>query len=191
MHVLDQRWPTKSRIARRRAEEERADTLFSSARADEVAGLQARSAPAMFRAADLQEDMAEQRFSVPPDPTKTAATQRTSRERSEQSNTAMFAPPICRRRWRNNAFPFHQIRRRRRQPQRTSQRAKRAIEHCERQRAEQFKSVGHATQNPGPPPPPQQATRCQRSNCRARRTDRDRSWCCRLGPMRRTPARSW
>src|SRR5688500_3290377 len=28
----------------------------------------------------------------------------------------MFAPPICRRRWRNNASPFHQIRRRRRQP---------------------------------------------------------------------------
>jgi hypothetical protein len=28
----------------------------------------------------------------------------------------MFAPPICRRRWRNNAFPFRQIRRRRRQP---------------------------------------------------------------------------
>jgi hypothetical protein len=30
------------------------------------------------RAADLQEEMAEQRFSVPSDPTKTAATQRTS-----------------------------------------------------------------------------------------------------------------
>jgi len=28
----------------------------------------------------------------------------------------MFAPPTCRRRWRNNAFPFRQIRRRRRQP---------------------------------------------------------------------------
>jgi hypothetical protein len=28
----------------------------------------------------------------------------------------MFAPPICRRRWRNNAFPFWQLRRRRRQP---------------------------------------------------------------------------
>jgi hypothetical protein len=28
----------------------------------------------------------------------------------------MFAPPICRRRWRNNAFPFRQLRRRRRQP---------------------------------------------------------------------------
>ena len=26
----------------------------------------------------------------------------------------MFAPPICRRRWRNNAFPFRQLRRRRR-----------------------------------------------------------------------------
>ena len=28
----------------------------------------------------------------------------------------MFAPPICRRRWRNNAFSFRQLRRRRRQP---------------------------------------------------------------------------
>jgi hypothetical protein len=28
----------------------------------------------------------------------------------------MFAPPICRRRWRNNALAFRQIRRRRRQP---------------------------------------------------------------------------
>ena len=35
------------------------------------------------RAADLQEEMAEQRFPVPPDPTKTAATERTSHERSE------------------------------------------------------------------------------------------------------------
>ena len=40
------------------------------------------------RTADLQEEMTEQRFSVPSDPTKTAATQRTSRERSEQSNRA-------------------------------------------------------------------------------------------------------
>jgi hypothetical protein len=29
---------------------------------------------------------------------------------------SMFAPPICRRSWRNNAFPFRQLRRRRRQP---------------------------------------------------------------------------
>ncbi len=36
------------------------------------------------RAADLQEEMAEQRFSVPPDPTKTAATQRTS-QRAERA----------------------------------------------------------------------------------------------------------
>jgi hypothetical protein len=33
---------------------------------------------AMFDAADLQEEMAEQRFPVPPDPTKMAASQRTS-----------------------------------------------------------------------------------------------------------------
>jgi hypothetical protein len=36
------------------------------------------------RAADLQEEMAEQRFSVPPDPTKTAATSEHRSERSEQ-----------------------------------------------------------------------------------------------------------
>jgi hypothetical protein len=36
------------------------------------------------RAADLQEELAEQRFSVPPDLTKTAATQRTS-ERAERA----------------------------------------------------------------------------------------------------------
>ncbi len=36
------------------------------------------------RAADLQEEMAEQRFSVAPDPTKTAATQRTS-QRAERA----------------------------------------------------------------------------------------------------------
>jgi hypothetical protein len=45
----------------------------------------------------------------------------TSRERRGVLSSAsdkvggfsMFAPPICRRRWRNNAFPFCQIRRRR------------------------------------------------------------------------------
>jgi hypothetical protein len=37
------------------------------------------------RAADLQEEMAGQRFSVPLDPTKTAATQRTS-QRAERAN---------------------------------------------------------------------------------------------------------
>ncbi len=28
----------------------------------------------------------------------------------------MFAPPICRRIWRNNAFPLRQLRRKRRRP---------------------------------------------------------------------------
>jgi len=37
-------------------------------------------------------------------------------ERRRSRRISMFAPPICRRRWRNNAFPFRQIRRRRRQP---------------------------------------------------------------------------
>jgi hypothetical protein len=36
------------------------------------------------RAADLQKEMAGQRFSVPPDPTKTAATERTS-QRAERA----------------------------------------------------------------------------------------------------------
>jgi hypothetical protein len=36
------------------------------------------------RATDLQEEMAEQRFSVPPDPTKTAASWRTS-QRAERA----------------------------------------------------------------------------------------------------------
>src|SRR5829696_8699070 len=60
-------------------------TLFRSARSDEDGGNQRTSQRAEranstrdVRAADLQEEMAEQRFSVPPDPTKTAATQRTS-----------------------------------------------------------------------------------------------------------------
>ena len=35
----------------------------------------------------------------------------------------MFAPPICRRRWRNNAFPFRQLRRRRRQAEHRSERS--------------------------------------------------------------------
>ena len=46
------------------------------------------------RAADLQEEMAEQRFSVPSAPTKTAATQRTS-QRAERAieNSAMREQP--------------------------------------------------------------------------------------------------
>jgi hypothetical protein len=39
-----------------------------------------------------------------------------SPSQDDGSGFSMFAPPICRRRWRNNAFPFRQIRRRRRQP---------------------------------------------------------------------------
>jgi hypothetical protein len=48
------------------------------------------------RAADLQEEMAEQRFSVPPDPTKTAATQRTSQraERAIKHSAMREQPPL-------------------------------------------------------------------------------------------------
>jgi hypothetical protein len=68
-----------SEIARRRTEEERAEVFFPL-----------RPAPPRrrrireVRAADLQEEMAEQRFSVPPDPTKTAASWRTS-QRAERA----------------------------------------------------------------------------------------------------------
>jgi ribosome-associated toxin RatA of RatAB toxin-antitoxin module len=41
----------------------------------------------------------------------------------------MFAPPICRRRWRNNAFPFRQLRRRRRQPSEHRGERQRAVKH--------------------------------------------------------------
>jgi hypothetical protein len=67
--------------------------MLSSPSADEVGG------PRDVRAAVLEDEMAEQRFSVSASPTKTAATQRTSQraerairqsairsERSEQSN---------------------------------------------------------------------------------------------------------
>jgi hypothetical protein len=59
------------RIARRRAEEKGADMHFVGERRRSG---RLRDVPA----ADLQEEMAEQRFSVPIAPTKTAAAQRTS-----------------------------------------------------------------------------------------------------------------
>jgi hypothetical protein len=79
-------------------------TLFRSARSDEDGGNPANIAASEasnqtqraikhsdVRAAALQEEMAEQRFSVPPDPTKTAASQRHRRERSEQLDRARCA----------------------------------------------------------------------------------------------------
>jgi hypothetical protein len=54
-------------IARRRTEEERAEAYFLGER-------RRRRRILDVRAADLQEEMAEQRFSVPSAPTKTAAT---------------------------------------------------------------------------------------------------------------------
>jgi hypothetical protein len=47
----------------------------------------------------------------------------------EVGGLAMFAPPICRRRWRNNAFPFRQLRRRRRYPSEHRSERQRAIRH--------------------------------------------------------------
>ena len=67
-------------------------TLFRSPRSDEDGGYPANIAASGasnqavrdVRAADLQEEMVEWRFSVRPDPTKTAATQRTS-QRAERA----------------------------------------------------------------------------------------------------------
>jgi hypothetical protein len=66
-----------SGIARRRTEEKRAEAFFLCER-------RRRRRILDVRAADLQKEMAGQRFSVPPDPTKTAASQRTS-QRAEQA----------------------------------------------------------------------------------------------------------
>jgi hypothetical protein len=55
----------------------------------------------------------------------------------------MFAPPICRRRWRNNAFPFRQIRRRRRLPSEHRRERQRAIEYSA-MREQLQKLVGRA-----------------------------------------------
>jgi hypothetical protein len=56
-----------------------------------IAGSGASNQISDVRAADLQEEMVEQRFSVPSAPTKTAATSEHRRERSEQSNKARDA----------------------------------------------------------------------------------------------------
>ena len=50
-------------------------------------------------------------------------------ERRRSRRIPRFAPPICRRRWRNNAFPLRQLRRRRRQPSEHRSERKRAIKH--------------------------------------------------------------
>jgi hypothetical protein len=50
-------------------------TMFAPPISKQIARAQRAPAPA---ASCVQEEMAKQRFSVPPDPTKTAATQRTS-----------------------------------------------------------------------------------------------------------------
>src|SRR5215217_9138952 len=86
----------------------------------------------------------------------------------------MFAPPICRRRWRNNALPFRQIRRRRWQPS----------EH-RRERSEQPKQSDvraadlqeeMAEQRSSVPPDPTKTVATQRTSPRAERairTERD------------------
>jgi isopentenyl diphosphate isomerase/L-lactate dehydrogenase-like FMN-dependent dehydrogenase len=66
-----------SEIARRRTEEEGAEAFFLCVR-------RRRRRILDVRAADLQEEMTEQRFSVPSSPTKTAATRRTA-QRAERA----------------------------------------------------------------------------------------------------------
>ena len=75
------------RIARRRAEKERAEAFLLCERRRH------RRIPDV-RAADLQEEMMEQRSSVPSSPTKTVATQRTS-QRAERAikHSAMREQP--------------------------------------------------------------------------------------------------
>ena len=63
---------------------ERAETLFLRERRRTRRVLD-------VRAADLQEEMAEQRFIVSPDPTKVAATQRTSQRAERAIDTARCA----------------------------------------------------------------------------------------------------
>jgi hypothetical protein len=58
----------------------------------------------------------------------------------------MFAPPICRRRWRNNALPFRQIRRRRRQPSEHRSERQRAIKHSAMREQLQLGGLGGLTE---------------------------------------------
>jgi hypothetical protein len=67
----------------------------------------------------------------------------------------MFAPPICRRRWRNNAFPFRQLRRRRRQP------SEHRSEQSERSNAARLRE--------------QLKTSCERRKIARRRTEEERA----------------
>ena len=105
----------ESRAAARRRNEQRRS---SSARDDDGGGFHAR----------LREQLKIRlRASANPAPAHRGETsrafflcERRRRRRSSPSrlrlpHLAMFAPPICRRRWRDNAFPFRQTRRRRRQ----------------------------------------------------------------------------
>jgi hypothetical protein len=70
--------------------------LCKERRRRQLPARRAREAPKKLEgAADLQEEMAEQRFSVPSDPTKTAATQRASprAERIRLRASVNRAPP--------------------------------------------------------------------------------------------------
>ena len=83
---------------------------FRSARSDEdgcdradIAASGASNQTGDVRAAAAGGDGGTTLF-VPPGPTKTAATERTSQRVERAIKQAMFAPPGCRRRWRHNAF---------------------------------------------------------------------------------------
>src|SRR5829696_9448075 len=80
-------------------------TLFRSVRSDEGGGN-----PANIAASESSNQIQRDARAAP----RSSCERRESR--ADGGGFSMFAPPIWRRRWRNNAFPFRQIRRRRRQP---------------------------------------------------------------------------
>ena len=76
-----------SRLLCRRSPTESVSARSSAARRRAIRCERRRRRILDVRAADLQEEMAKQRFSVPPDPTKTAAIQRTSPRAAASNQT--------------------------------------------------------------------------------------------------------
>ena len=111
--------------AERAMYEERAEAFFPLSDCSlPLAADRAGKAPTLSSLADEKRVVSLLRSTAPRDPvraTTTAADSRCSRRRSlkkgrERSEHQPQRRAVCRRRWRNNALPFRQIRRRRRQP---------------------------------------------------------------------------
>ena len=82
--------------------------LCKERRRRQLPARRAREAPKKLEgAADLQEEMAEQRSSVPSDPTKTAATQRASPRAERAIEQSAIARAITNK-WRVPAIPLRQ-----------------------------------------------------------------------------------